>query len=407
MNQRSASPKEPGDYSEWVFQKVQDPQMKRKKRDLLSDPVRQVNLAEVKNVADLLNQYADASVQARNLGQAAKVFERMVTDEERPTILLGLAGPLIAAGLRKVIRDLIHYNLVDVVVSTGAILYQDYYAAKGGVHATGNPEADDAELRELMIDRIYDTYVDEEKFQEFDTSIGRFADTLEPRNYSSREFISLLSGTIDDENSILVTARKKGVPIFCPALNDSSIGIGLTEHYHVAKKMGRPRIAIDSLRDNYELTQIVINSPRTSAIYIAGGVPKNYINDSVVMGYIFGRDTGGHKYALQLTTDVPHWGGLSGSTLSEARSWGKVNKKANYAMAFVEPSVSLPLLTAYALQKKIYKNRSRLRLTWKGDVLEKIENVGAPLAGARDAARRSGTCLAGRQARPAPTTAPA
>ncbi len=372
--------KSPQNYSDWTLPKVQDPEMKRKKRELLSDPIQQVDLGKVKNVADLLDQYAGASIQARNLGMAAQVFVRMVIDEERPTILLGLAGPLIAAGLRKVIRDLIHYNLVDVVVSTGAILYQDYYAAKGGIHSTGNPEADDAQLRELLIDRIYDTYVDEEKFQEFDTSIGRFADTLEPRNYSSREFISLLAGTIEDENSILVTARKKGVPIFCPAINDSSIGIGLTEHYYVARKTGRPKIAIDSIRDNYELTQIVVNSKRTSAIYVAGGVPKNYINDSVVMGYIFGCDTGGHKYALQLTTDVPHWGGLSGSTLSEARSWGKVNKKANYAMAFVEPSVSLPLLTAYALQKKAYQGRSRMKFTWKDDKLEKIDYVPAVIA---------------------------
>lgn len=369
------SAREPKNYSDWTFQHVQDPEAKRRKKDLLAEPVRAVDLKRVKNVADLLDQYAHASVQARNLGAAAQVFERMLTDEERPTILLGLAGPLIAAGLRQVIRDLIHYNLVDVVVSTGAILYQDYYAAKGGVHAVGTPDADDAALRELLIDRIYDTYVDEEKFQEFDTSIARFADTLEPRNYSSREFIGRLSETIDDENSILVTARKKGVPIFCPAINDSSIGIGLTEHYYVARKTGRPKIAIDSIRDNYELTQIVVQSNRTSAIYIAGGVPKNYINDSVVMGYIFGRDTGGHKYAIQVTTDVPHWGGLSGSTLSEARSWGKVNKKANFAMAFVEPSVSLPLLAAYALEKKLYRNRSRLRLSWKQDILEKIEYV--------------------------------
>lgn len=365
--------KTPKNYSDWVFQHVEDPDMKRRKRELLANPIKQVDLEKIKNVADLLDQYADASIQARNLGAAAQIFERMVTDEERPTIFLGLAGPLIAAGLRKVIRDLIHYNLVDVVVSTGAILYQDYYAAKGGIHSTGTPEADDAKLRELLIDRIYDTYVDEEKFQEFDTSIARFADSLEPRGYSTREFLFKLSETIEDENSILVTARKKGVPIFCPAINDSSIGIGLTEHYYVAKKLNRPRITIDSIRDNYELTQIVVKSKRTSAIYIAGGVPKNYINDSVVMGYIFGCDTGGHKYAIQVTTDVPHWGGLSGSTLSEARSWGKVNKEANFAMAFVEPSVSLPLLTAYALQKKFYRNRSRLRFSWKGDVLEKIK----------------------------------
>ncbi|MBI4115273.1 MAG: deoxyhypusine synthase family protein [Candidatus Omnitrophica bacterium] len=378
-NQGSA--KEPKNYSDWPLERVTDPEMRRKKRDLLAEPVHQVDLTKAKNIAELLDQYANASIQARNLGLAAKVFGRMLTDEERPTILLGLAGPLIAAGLRKVIRDLIHYNLVDVVVSTGAILYQDYYAARGGIHSMGNPEADDVLLRDLLIDRIYDTYVDEEKFQEFDTSIARFADTLEPRNYSSREFILRLSETIQDDNSILVTARKKGIPIFCPAINDSSIGIGLTEHYYVAKKLGRPRIAIDSIRDNYELTQIVVKSKRTSAIYVAGGVPKNYINDSVVMGYIFGCDTGGHKYAIQVTTDVPHWGGLSGSTLSEARSWGKVNKKANFAMAFVEPSVSLPLLTSYALQKKLYKNRSRIRLTWKGDVLEKLETVGAALRG--------------------------
>ena len=373
----NSSSKEPHGYSDWRFQHVRDPELKRKKKDLLSTPIGQLDLGKAKNVADLLDQYADASIQARNLGQAAQVFGRMLTDEERPTILLGLAGPLIAAGLRKVIRDLIYYNMVDVVVSTGAILYQDYYAAKGGIHSAGTPEADDAALRDLLIDRIYDTYVDEEKFQEFDTSIARFADTLEPRNYSSREFIWRLSETIQDENSILVTARKKGVPIFCPAINDSSIGIGLTEHYYVARKMGRPKIAIDSIRDNYELTQIVVKSKRTSAIYVAGGVPKNYINDSVVMGYIFGLDTGGHKYAIQVTADAPHWGGLSGSTLSEARSWGKVNKKANYAMAFVEPSVSLPLLTAYALQKKLYQGRPPLRLTWKDDFLEKIETVGA------------------------------
>ena len=360
-------------YSDWVLPQIQDPESKRKKRELLSEPIRQLDLEKVKKVSDLVTQFRDTSIQARNLGYAAQVFERMLTDEERPTILLGLAGPLIAAGLRKVIRDLIHYNLVDVIVSTGAILYQDYYAAKGGVHAVGSPEADDTELRDLLIDRIYDTYVDEEKFQEFDTSIGRFADTLEPRGYSSREFLLRLSETIEDEYSILVTARKKGVPIFCPAINDSSIGIGLTEHYYVAKKSGRPRITIDSIQDNYELTQIVVNSNRTSAIYVAGGVPKNYINDSVVMGYIFGRETGGHKYAIQVTTDVPHWGGLSGSTLSEARSWGKVNKKANFAMAFVEPSVSLPLLAAYVLQKKLYRGRSRIRFTWKGDVLEKLE----------------------------------
>jgi deoxyhypusine synthase len=196
---------------------------------------------------------------------------------------------------------------------------------------------------------------------------------LEPRKYSSREFIEKLSGTLDDEDSILVAAREKGIPVFCPAINDSSIGIGLTEHYYTARKEGRTPIAIDSIRDNYELTQCVVQSSRTAAFYVAGGVPKNYINDSVVMAYIFGEDTGGHKYALQVTTDVPHWGGLSGSTLAEAQSWGKVNKQATHAMAFVEPSVSLPLIYGYAFQKQLHKGRPGLAYKWKGDILEELK----------------------------------
>ncbi|MBI4384748.1 MAG: deoxyhypusine synthase family protein, partial [Nitrospinae bacterium] len=193
------------------------------------------------------------------------------------------------------------------------------------------------------------------------------------KDYSSREFLLRLSETIDDDESILVTARKKGVPIFCPALNDSSIGIGLTEHYYLARKAGRKPLTIDSIRDNYEITQLVVKSRATAAFYVAGGVPKNYINDSIIMSYIFGNYTGGHKYALQLTTDVPHWGGLSGSTLGEAQSWGKINKEANFAMAFVEPSVSLPLVFGYAFQKKLYKKRSKLSIKWDGENLKELK----------------------------------
>ena len=185
-----------------------------------------------------------------------------------------------------------------------------------------------------------------------------------------------MSQTIDDPNSILVAARERGIPIFCPAINDSSIGIGLTEHYHSCKQESRPGIHIDSIRDNYELTQIIVKSKRTSAFYVAGGVPKNYINDSVVMAYIFGQNTGGHKYAIQVTTDSPHWGGLSGSTLGEAQSWGKVNKTANHCMAFIEPSVSLPLIAGYAFQKRLYQTRPKITFHWEADILKKLEIKG-------------------------------
>lgn len=349
--------------------KLKDPEKIRAKKGVLERVVEQVDLEKTTTIADLVERFLGMSIQARNIGKCAQVYEKMLTDPARPTILLGLAGPLIAGGLRKVIRDMIEYGMVDAVVSTGAILYQDVYQARGFKHWVGDPDADDRELRDLLIDRIYDTYVDEEKFWETDCWIGKFADSLEPRGYSSREFLRELAGTLDDPNSILKTAAKHGVPMFSPAINDSSIGIGLTEHYHRKTVRKEPRMSIDSIRDNYELTQMVVKSKATAAIYIAGGVPKNYINDSVVMSYIFGRDTGGHKYCFQLTTDSPHWGGLSGSTLKEATSWGKVSKTATCAMAFVEPTVSLPLVVGYVLQKGLYKNRKRLRLNWKEDIL--------------------------------------
>ncbi|MDO8528159.1 MAG: deoxyhypusine synthase family protein [Deltaproteobacteria bacterium] len=359
----------------FAFDELNSEQQAQKER-ILGRPTQAIDLEKISGVEDLVEAFGEASIQARNIGTCAKVWAQMLSDPDRPTILLGIAGPLIAAGLRKVIRDMIHYGLVDVVVSTGAIMYQDVYQAKGFKHFRGDAEMDDKLLRDLYIDRIYDTYVDEEKFWRLDCTIGQFSNSLKPGKYSSRQFLWELGGALDDDQSILATAHKRGVPIFAPAINDSSIGIGLTEHYHRCIKEGREGITIDSIQDNYELTQIVVKSPATAAIYIAGGVPKNFINDSVVMSYIFGGDTGGHRYAFQLTTDVPHWGGLSGSTLSEATSWGKVSKQASHAMAFVEPSVSLPLVAAYVMKKGLGRRRPALQFDWAPPKLVSLKPVG-------------------------------
>ena len=341
---------------------------KRQKRQLLARKINQVDVKRNMKVADLVEQMAGMSIQARNIGQCAEVLGRLYEDKARPTVFLGLAGPLIAAGLRGVIRDLIVGGYVDVVVSTGAIMYQDIYQARGYQHYRGTPAADDVQLRKLKIDRIYDTYVDEEKFWETDTWCGRVADELEPGNYSSRAYMDFVGSKLNDPASIVYQCHKLGVPIFCPALNDSSIGIGLTDHYHRHRTSGRPGIAIDSIRDNYELVQIVTRSKKTAAIYVAGGVPKNYINDSIVMAYIFDQDRG-HEYAIQVTTAVVHDGGLSSSTLGEAQSWGKIGAKAKYAMAWVEPSVSLPLLAGYTFNRFPAPARPRLKFKWDGDAL--------------------------------------
>jgi deoxyhypusine synthase len=338
------------------------------RRKVLRQTIEPVDVTSIHGIGDLLEAFQKTSIQARNLGRCLDVWENALSDPKRPTIFLGLAGPLIAAGLREVLRDLVDWGLVDVVVSTGAVLYQDIYQTVGGRHFKGTPEADDVKLRDLAIDRIYDTYVDELKFEETDRAIGRVTDEFPARPASSREYLGFLGTRFDDPYSILATAARRGVPVFSPALIDSSIGIGLTLHYQT-HRASPERFILDAVRDNFELVQILTHSPRTAVVYIGGGTPKNWINDGIVMAnYAFGREGEGHYYALQVTTDVPHWGGLSGSTLDEAQSWGKISRTATRAMAHVEASVALPLL-AGALwdRRQKWQNRPRLKFDWTGD----------------------------------------
>ena len=340
------------------------------RRALLKKSVVPVDVTKLHGVGDLVAAFQGTSIQARSLGRALEVWENALTDPRRPTIFLGLSGPLIAAGLRKVIRDLVDWGLVDVIVSTGAVLYQDIYQTIGGRHWVGSPTADDLQLRQLYLDRIYDTYVDELKFEETDRAIGKITAEFPARPASSREYLQFLGERFDDPESILATAARRGVPVFSPALIDSSIGIGLTLHYQAHR--GKERFLLDAVRDNYELVQILAHSPRTAVVYIGGGTPKNWINDGIVMAnYAFGREGEGHYYALQITTDVPHWGGLSGSTLDEAQSWGKISKTATRSMAHIEASVALPLLVgALWDRRKKWQPRRRLKFSWTGDQVE-------------------------------------
>ena len=335
--------------------------MPPKRKDLLSKDsvVNQLELDPRMSVVDLVDNMATMSFQARNLGRAAKIYERMLTDPDRPTIYLSLTGALIAAGLRRVIRDMVYYGLVDVIVSTGAILYHDFYESLGGHHHRTDPRMDDVILQKLHIDRVYDTLVDEDRFYQTDLAAGQFASTLEPRGYSSREFMSLLSKTVHDEGSILWAATERGTPLFVPAINDSSLGIGITKFYQEAGK--RPHMHIDSIQDNMDLIQTVLQSPATSSIYLGGGVPKNYVNDGVIMAQYAVHDDAGcdfaHRYAIQLTMATEHDGGLSGSTLSEAKSWGKIQHEATTQMVLIELSIGLPLIVGYVMGKGLHRGR--------------------------------------------------
>ena len=215
---------------------------RRRKKALLGKPTTPVKVARGTTVSQLLDSYRDASFQARALGKCAAIFDAMLRDRQRPTIFLGLAGSLIAAGMRQVIVDLIEKNMVDVVVSTGAIISQDLYQVRGGRHYHGDVNADDKELRDLYIDRLYDTFIDEEKYWKTDLAVSRFADTLAPQSLSSRAFLAMLGEFArQDKGSILGACARNGVPLFVPALNDSSIGIGLTEHYHRYRPTGSGR----------------------------------------------------------------------------------------------------------------------------------------------------------------------
>jgi deoxyhypusine synthase len=340
---------------------------------LLSIPVEQLDLHQATTIRELVSAWSRTSIQSRSISECAKVYENMITDPARPTIMLGLSGALIAGGMRRVIRDLIEAGFVDVLVSTGAILYQDIYQAKGFNHFMGTPQSDDTLLHDLYIDRIYDTYVDEIGFVKTDDVIGAIASQLEPRKYSTREFMEILGKNVmSDPNSIVGTAAKRGVPIFCPAIADSSIGIGLAGLYRASRKAHGKLMQLDTIQDNYEIAQIVLKSKKTGSIYIGGGVPKNYINDAAVMlDY-----TPGHSYAFQITTDAPHWGGLTGSTLDEAKSWGKVAKKATRATAYVEATIGLALVAGYVLgSSELVRGRQHLKFAWDGDLLRELKQI--------------------------------
>jgi deoxyhypusine synthase len=340
------------------------------RKKMLSVPVTQLDLKKATSIRELVSAWAKTSIQSRSVSECAQVYENMISDKDRPTIFMGLSGALIAGGMRRVIRDLVDAGFIDVLVSTGAIVYQDLYQALGYKHYMGTPKADDGMLHDLYIDRIYDAYVDEVGFVKTDDVVGELAASLPPRKYSTREFMHELGmRAASDPDSIIGTAAKRGVPIFVPAIADSSIGIGLAGLYRAAKKAHEKLLQLDTIQDNFEIAQIVLKSKKTGSIYIGGGVPKNYINDAAVMlDY-----TPGHSYAFQITTDAPHWGGLTGSTLDEAKSWGKISKKATRATAYVEATIGLSLVAGFVLESEnLVKNRKRLEFVWNEDQLKQI-----------------------------------
>ncbi|KQC11746.1 MAG: deoxyhypusine synthase [Smithella sp. SDB] len=333
-----------------------------KKKDLLSKKVEHIDIKKIK-AADIINAMKKMSFSARDLANAADIYDRMLR-EKKCIIILTLAGSTSAAGCMQVYVDLVKNNMIDVIVATGAsIVDMDFFEALGFRHYQGTPFVDDKLLRKLYIDRIYDTYIDEEELQACDKTIKLIADALPPRPYSSREFIAEMGRYMvkkaRKKNSLVQAAYENDVPIFCPAFSDSSAGFGLVLHQH---ERPENHISIDSVKDFMELTKIKIEAGTSGLLMIGGGVPKNFAQDTVVCAEILGHEVSMHKYAVQITVADVRDGACSSSTLKEANSWGKVDSSCEQ-MVYAEATIALPLLASYAYQKGGWKKRKEWRLS--------------------------------------------
>ena len=337
------------------------------KKELLSQTIEHLDITR-HDVVPLVEAMQRMAFSARDLARAAEIYDRMLRDHECGVILC-LAGSLVSAGLKKVFVDMIRNRMVDAIVSTGAnIVDQDFFEGLGFRHYLASERLkaglDDDQLRELHIDRIYDTLIDEDELRICDDTTKIIADSLPPRPHSSREFIREMGAYLAEHgktrDSIVLAAYEEEVPIFCPAFSDCSAGFGLVAHQHA--RGDSPKVAIDSVKDFYELTQLKIANPSTGIFMIGGGVPKNFTQDIVVAAEILGEDPPMHKYAVQVTVADVRDGALSSSTLKEASSWGKVDTVFEQ-MVFSEATLAVPLIAGYAYHKGNWKQRKPKRWT--------------------------------------------
>jgi deoxyhypusine synthase len=334
------------------------PRLGHNKKSLLKKPVEHIDIKSF-DARKIIDSMSKMSFTSRDTANAAKIYNEMLSDKNC-SIFLTIAGSTSAAGCMNLYSDLIKYNMVDAIVATGAsIIDMDFFEAIGFKHYQGSQFQDDTVLRDNYIDRIYDTYINEEELQACDKAICDIANTLEPRAYTSREFIKeigkYLKKNAKKKNSLIELAYDHDVPIFCPAFTDSSAGFGLVIHQ---EENPNSHITIDSIREFRELTEIKLQSKQSGLLMIGGGVPKNFAQDTVVCAELLGKKAEMHKYAIQITVADTRDGACSSSTLKEASSWGKVSVTKEQ-MVFAEATSVLPLIVSDAYHRKNWKNRSR------------------------------------------------
>ena len=338
--------------------KKNDPRLGHNKKSLLNSEVEHIDITSFDS-REIIDSMKKMSFTSRDTAKAAEIYNDMIKDKNC-SIFLTIAGSTSAAGCMNLYSDLIKYNMVDAIVATGAsIIDMDFFEALGFKHYQGNQFQDDKVLRENYIDRIYDTYIDEEELQICDKTICDIANSLPPKTYTSREFIKEIGKYLKKngkkKNSLIEAAYDNNVPIFCPAFTDSSAGFGLVMHQ---EQNPSKHITIDSVREFRELTEIKLKSKTSGLLMIGGGVPKNFIQDTVVCAELLGKKVDMHKYAVQITVADTRDGACSSSTLKEASSWGKVDTSKEQ-MVFAEATSVLPLIASDAYHRQHWKNRNR------------------------------------------------
>ena len=338
--------------------KKNGPTLGHSKKSLLKSEVEHIDITSFDS-RKIIDSMKKMSFTSRDTAKAAEIYNEMIKDKNC-SIFLTIAGSTSAAGCMKLYSDLIKFNMVDAIVATGAsIIDMDFFEALGFKHYQGDQFQDDKILRENYIDRIYDTYIDEEQLQACDKTICEIANKLTPKAYTSREFIKeigkYLKNNAKKKDSLIELAYDHNVPIFCPAFTDSSAGFGLVMHQ---EQNPSKHITIDSIKEFRELTEIKLKSKASGLLMVGGGVPKNFVQDTVVCAELLGKKVDMHKYAIQITVADTRDGACSSSTLKEASSWGKVDTSKEQ-MVFAEATSVLPLIASDAYHRQNWKNRER------------------------------------------------
>jgi len=332
------------------------------KKEVLSKPVRTIEVSR-KSVSGLLQAMSQTGFQGKKLGEVANIWSEMAK-QKGLTIFMGLTGSLSTTGQWKIIRWLVEKRYVDVVVSTGANISEDILEALGYHYYQGSWLADDERLLRMKIDRFYDVYADEMQYRKLENTIYKFASTLDGRRaYSTREFLHLFGEFLSKRgiDSIVAAAYEKKVPVYSPGLIDSGYGVALS----LLKRKTGKMITLDQTKDMEELAQIAERTKRTGVVYLGGGVPKDTIQLSTIIKSLAkgGAEETPHEYAIQITADSPQWGGLSGCTLEEAISWGKISSRAKKATLYADITLALPLV-AHAINETVEKRSDPPDLGW-------------------------------------------